>query len=508
MSPARHHAAREPTAREPQPPVVVTFDEQGDLQDIVGNIDWFVVEGDSRENLLFHLLDLCEGSNEGARVIPAVELSPGRYADIHVVTEVDGMHFVLLDVTSVMQVMQQNQQVRNDLLLAQEENFRTLQGGASQRHEKSRLARNSLEQFRQSSELFAALVSETRAPITLLAGHARLLARHCHADAAAMRSIAAIQHAVVCLDALSSNGLVGLGGLSSSTGQVGTLDLAPLAAMLQEMFSLQAQARGLGFEVNLPKGGAMVEVDDLALRQTLVNLLIHAFDGIEEGRIVVSLSVLSDHLEVEIAAEPSGFAQVHFGPLITMADAPGSSLGGGLYLAASRRLLQQLDSVVELVPRAIGGYELWIRMPAPSVTAKLGRRLIKEQVLPPTLHKGEALVVVAVEDAKLAATTVELLADMGVPAVAVHEGARIKALAREGLLATLVLSDPFDGESAHTWVRRCCSKSKARVLTLSQAEEIKVKKGWLQDGSRFVTAMDSDRETLRDALRATVEGFL
>lgn len=504
MSPARRHAVRGPAASESQPPVVVTFDEQGDLQDIVGNIDWFVGEESTRENLLFLLLDLCEGSDEGARVIPAVELSPGRYADIHVVLEVDGMHFVLLDVTSVMQVLQRNQQGRNEMLLAQQEQFRAPKGDNVQAQEKSRLARRSLEQFRRSSELFAALVSETRGPITLLAGHARLLARHCREDATAMRSIAAIQHAVVCLDALSSNGLVGLGGLSSGSGQVGVLDLAPLAAMLQETFWLQAQGRSLGFEIKLPKDGAMVEVDDLALRQILVNLLIHAFEGIDEGRIEVSLTTVSDHLEIEIASEPAGFSQGHFGPLITMVDAPGLSLGGGLYLAASRRLLQQLEAVVELVPRAVGGYELWVRIPARKVSAKPGKKLIRERVLPPGLSEGESLVVVAIEAAELAATMVELLADMGVPAVAVQEGERIEALARDGALATLVLSDPFDGESAKTWLHRFDMKMDARVLVLSRAEEIKAKMDWMQDGGWVIAAMDSDRETLQAALRATV----
>ncbi len=506
MSPAQSQSGRGPAEQEQRAPVVVTFDEHNDLQDIVGNIDWFVGDGDTRDGLLLRLLDLCEGSDGGSDVIPAVELSPGRYADIHVVTEVDGMHFVLLDVTPVMQVLQRNQQVRNEMLLAQEEQFRKLLDGNSRRHEKSRLARNSLEQFRRSSELFAVLVSETRAPITLLAGHARLLARHCRADAVAMRSIAAIQHAAVCLDALSSNGLVGLGGLSAGSNQAGVLDLAQLAGTLQEMFSLQAQSQNLGFEVRLPKNGGMVEVDDLALRQILVNLIIHALEGIDGGRIVVSLTVVPDHLEVEIAAEPGGFTQAHFGPLITMADTNGFSLGGGLYLAASRQMLQRLEAMVELVPRSVGGHELWIRIPAGTVSAKPGRSLIRERVIPPALRAGESLVVVAVEAVELAATMVELLADMGVPAVAVQEGDRIEALARDGLLGALVLSDPFDGESARAWLHRSSAKTDMRVLVLSRAGETKTKMDWLQDGNRVIVAMDSDRETLQAALRAAVAG--
>ena len=493
------------TASPPQgrpPVVVVTFGEDGDLLDVVGDIDWFVTGEDTREDIFKRLQDLLQGSEGMPEIIPSVELSQGRYADIHIVAEEDSRHFVLLDTTELMQVLRRNQQAGNEGALLEDERRRVMRKQAQSVPTRTR----PLRQFRRGSELFAALVNETRAPLAQLAGHARLLERHCKNDLVALRSIAAIQHAAVRLDALSTNGLVGLGELTAGNQSLGVVELSQLAALLQETFALQAQSQGIGFEVHVPERDSAIEVDTLPLRQVLINLVIRALDGIEAGRLVVSLSAGAQGLEVEIAHEPSGFSADHFGALVTTTDLLQSNAGGSLSLAVSQQLLLQMQAVVELVPRRSGGHEVWIRIPLSHVPGREDELRGPELPRPPALLKSEHIAVVAVEPVPRAAVLVELLADLGVPAVPVQEIERIAALMRDNALGALILSSSFEGKSWREVLIRLEMPPETKVLLLTAAAELPGKKDWLRNRNCVQVAADADHDTLHAALRTMLAG--
>ena len=483
------------------PPVVVTFDEEGEVLDVVGDIDWFVAGDDTRQEIYKRLQDLREGVEGVPDIIPGVELSQGRYADIHIVAEEDSRHFVLLDATELMQVLRRSQQTRNEAALLEDRRRREIRKGTPNASARPR----GLQQFRRSSELFAELVNGTRAPLAQLAGHARLLEQRCKNDPSALRSIAAIQHAAVRLDALSTNGLIGLGELTLGTQNLGIVDLSQLAALLQETFALQAHGQGLGFEVHVPESATLIEIDTLALRQILINLIIHALDGIEVGQLVVSLSVGAQGLETEIACEPWGFSVDHFGALITT-DLLQSNNGGNLGLAVSQQLLAQMHAAVELVPRRSGGHEVWIRMPLNRVASAEGELRVQEPPIPSALLNGERVAVVAVEPTHSAVGVVELLVDLGVPAVSVQDIERIEALLRDDMLGTLVLSNPFEGAPGRELLNRLGLPPETSVLMLTVPTELPGKMGWLRDRNCVQVAADADRDTLRAALRTMLAG--
>ncbi len=499
MSNPRRPAA---TAAQGRPPVVVTFDADGEVLDVVGDVDWFVAGDDTRQDIYKRLQDLREGQEGAPDIIPAVELSQGRYADIHIVAEEDSRHFVLLDATGLMQVLRRNQQASNEAALLEDQRRRAMRKSVPGAPPRPR----PLQQFRRSSELFAELVNSTRAPLAQLTGHARVLEQRCKNDPVALRSIAAIQHAAVRLDALSTNGLVGLGELTVGTQNLGIVDLSQLAALLQETFSLQAQGQGVGFEVHVPARATLIEIDTLALRQILINLIIHALDGIEVGQLVVSLSVGSQGLEIEIACEPSGFSADHFGALVTTTDLLQSNAGGSLGLAVSQQLLRQMQAAVELVPRRSGGHEIWIRLPLNRVAGAEGELRVLEPPIPPALLNGEQVAVVAVEPLRSAVGMVELLVDLGVPVVSVQDIERIDALMRDNALGTLVLSSPFEGKKGREILNHLGLPPETNVLLLTAAAEVPGKMGWLRDRNCVQVAADADRDTLHAALRTMLAG--
>ena len=492
-----------------KPPVVVTFGDGGEVLDVVGDIDRFVAGDDTRQDIYKRLHDLREGREGTPHVIPAMELSQGRYADIHVVAEEDSRHFVLLDATEVMQALRRNQQAGNEAALLEERRRREIR--TSMPNASPPLP---LRQFRRSSELFAELIDSARAPMAQLAGHARLLAQRCKNDPAALRSIAAIQHAAVRLDALSTNGLIGLGGLSAGTGNLDIVDPSQLAALLQETFALQAHAQGISFEVHVPESERLIEIDTLALRRILFNLIIHALEGIRSGSLVVSLLVESwafwdrnsQGLEVEIACEPSGFGADHFGPLVTTADLLQSDIGGSLGLAVSQQLLQQLRATVELVPMQGGGHELWVRLPLDRVAGTEGGLRVAEASLSSALPNGGKVTVVAVEPPPRAASVAELLTDLGAPVVSVQGIERIEALMRDDALGALVLSSPFEGSSSRDILDRLQLPAATQVMLLICADEVPGRTGWLRDRNCVQVAFDADCDTLRAALSAVLAG--
>ncbi|MFT3755362.1 MAG: hypothetical protein QM769_05365 [Pseudoxanthomonas sp.] len=342
----------------PRPPVVVSFDHDGALLDVVGDLDGFIAEGDNREAVYQRLLDLRDGGEGAPMRIPALELSAGRFADVDRVEETEGVHFVLHDVTAPMQALRRNQQAGNDLQLQEAAHRRALRsvGGHG-------VGKHGLSAFRQGVDAFAALIEEMRAPLSLLAGHARLLEQRHGDDPASLRSIAALQYAAVRLEAATANGLAALVGDTAAPAEAGVLELSQLAGLMQRTFALQAHARGLGFQVRLSRRDALIEIDDLALRRLLVNLLVHALDGSDAGEVVLSLAATGDKLEIEIAREPDGFDANLFGPLLVTDDLLQHHARAPLGLAVAQALLQQMRAEVELVPRQAGGHDLWMRLP-------------------------------------------------------------------------------------------------------------------------------------------------
>ncbi|HET6782441.1 MAG TPA: HAMP domain-containing sensor histidine kinase [Pseudoxanthomonas sp.] len=499
MSAPRKPAAAPAQAR---PPVVVTFGEDGKVLDVVGDIDWFVAGDDTRQDIYQRLRDLREGWDGTPDIIPAMQLSQGRYADIHIVAEQDSRHFVLLDATELMHALRRNQQASNEAALLEDRRRRELRKSAPDASPPPR----ALRQFRRSAELFAELIGSARAPMAQLAGHARLLQQRCKNDPAALRSIAAIQHAAVRLDALSANGLIGLGELTAGARNLGIVDPPQLAGMLQETFALQAQAQGIGFEVRVPENASLIEIDTLALRQILINLVIHALEGIGAGRLVVSLSIAGQGLEIEIASEPSGFDAELFGPLVTTTELLKSDATGNLGLAVSQLLLQQLRATVELVSRRGGGHELWIRLPLDRVADAEDGLRVRESLLPAALLSGEKMAVVAVEPAQRASSVAELLVELGVPVVSVQEVERIEALLRDDALGALVLSNPFEGRNGREILERLELPVESGVMLLTSAEEIPGRSGWLRDRNCVQVAADADHDTLHAALRTVLAG--
>ncbi|PNS08799.1 sensor histidine kinase [Solilutibacter silvestris] len=465
-------------------PIVVTLDGDGGIIDIVGDLATFIGGDDSVDTVVARLYALTYGEGGLPERLGAVELSENRYADINIFFEDESRHFVLRDVSAAMQSLRARQQLDHEAELEQQR----MPKSAARMHAREGDIAQGDRVFRQGAGLLEMVSTEMREALLLLSGHVQLLARRVQGDPTALASAAAMQHAVMRLDALSANALIGLGELATGREQRGMISLDGLAGFLQDSFALQAGMRGIHLELRVPETPALIEVDDLALRRLLVNLTVHALDGMDHGELRIALLAKDGSLEIELEAEPDGLSAERFGELVTTVDLLHSNAHGNLLLAASQALLQRLQAKVELVERVQGGNLLWIRVPV-STSAK-GVGLDSDGGAPRDFDA--RVVAVALDDRVLAARVVAALQAKGIPAIETQSAGRIAAFQRGGDLRAIVV------DAGH----ELTASGIATMMLVEHGGRAGERDGWAYDRGivRVTDAIGDD--ALREALDA------
>ena len=197
------------------------------------------------------------------------------------------------------------------------------------------------EQLAQVGRLVAGIVHEIRGPLTVIRGHAELIALHSGHDSALAGSVEPILRSVKTLQQRLDHLMAAV--------KAGHCDPRPtdLHALLKESVNLFLKGNDprqaivqveLDAEPNLP----VVHVDPGRMMQVLINLLANAQDAIyahrSQGRVRVSLRSVPEvppGILIEVADDGPGIAadSLHriFEPFFTTKEA---GTGYGLYLAA------------------------------------------------------------------------------------------------------------------------------------------------------------------------------
>lgn len=472
-------------------PVVVTLNANDELVDVVGDFESFVAEGDTTDAVVSRLAMLAYGDGGLPERLGAVEVSDNHFADINMFLEDEFRHFVLRDVSAAMRSLRARQQLGHEAELEQwriaKPADRKVHGGTGALPRADRV-------FRQGPGLFEMVSADMRESLLLLTGHVQVLARQLQGNPAMLASVAAMQHAVMRLDALSSNAMIGLGEMTTGKDQRGTISLDGLAGFLQDSFALQASMRGITLELRIPEKPVLIEVDDLALRRLLVNLIVHALDGMDRGELRVQLRAKDGELEIELEAEPGGLSVTRFGELVTTVDLLHSNAHGNLLLAASQTLLQRLNADIELVERIEGGHLLWVRIP---VIIGAAEATDSATTRPRDDALDARLVAVSLADRALAQRVIATLRAEGIPAVEIGTLGRIKALARNGDLRAAVVAD--NGQDVAALVGH-------PMLVVAASDDGRDDDGWTHDGGVIRVSTTIGDEALREALDTMLIG--
>lgn len=337
--------------RERARPLLLSFDAQWHLIEVLGAADSHGLEQENPVALVQQLQDLFLGLPlDQTQDLPFVELADGRHAHVHLVPDENStFHLLLLDASEEHHRTQSQQQLGNQAVLAGLEKSRTLA--------RLRQIKNELEQQRARLEeanalknaLFATLSHEFRTPLTSIFGYLHLLER---GDAGRAQALQALRRNASHLFALAENLLeYGRSEAGETLLDPAELPLAVLVGDLDAMFRPLAAEKGLALVVESsapPPPGALF--DQVKIRQIAINLLSNALRYTPKGYVRAQLGWHDDALRLEVSDTGLGIDAVSrarvFKPFNRGAQHGGR--GAGLGLSIVKRLVERMGGSIEL----------------------------------------------------------------------------------------------------------------------------------------------------------------
>ena len=338
--------------------LVVSLDAGG----IVTQLDcpwgkWAIESVQTGSHLPLPLHAILEATSDevDAEVFPFVYLDEIQVVDVHVRGQGKGRQLILRDVSEIHQAGLKVQQKAHEVSLLLEKQ--------SELNRQLELQRIDLTRANQAKSRFIASMShEFRTPISSIMGHADLLVREMD-DAALPAAIQrASWHLLTLVENLLGQARQGEGSVYLNPGKV---DVIAVLRDMRELFSLQAENRGLDLNIVEPAGEVSLITDELRLRQVLINLLGNAIRYTVEGHI---------DLHVDVAAESLAFRVSDSGPGIGIEDQerifqpfqrldPNQQSGAGLGLAIVRQLVDAMGGELELESEPGCGSTFGFRLP-------------------------------------------------------------------------------------------------------------------------------------------------
>ena len=241
--------------------------------------------------------------------------------------------------------------------------------------ELARLAAEAEEASRAKSRFFAAVSHELRTPLNAIVGYTHLLATHTYGDVPAGAARAS-ERACVCAEHLAR--LVD-DVLLLTTVEIDRLPIfrvpvdlgAFLPAMLPHL-AQQAEAKRLGFEVDVDAGLPPVSTDPERVRQIVTALVSNAVKFTPRGDVRVQARLGGEGRWMEVAVADSGPGvppeerERIFAPFEQLGEESRTdslNRGTGLGLTISRQLARRLEGDIVVGEAPGGGAEFVLRLP-------------------------------------------------------------------------------------------------------------------------------------------------
>ena len=334
-------------------PLLLEFDTNWQLIDLQGDAERFGFDLDNAEVGARQLQDLFLGMPLDESIdLPFVEMPNGRSAHVHLLGADDGFQVLLLDAQGEHERQQAQQQSGNEAELIGYQKTKAIN--------QLRQIRSELEQQRVrlqeanalKNALIATLSHDFRTPLTSIFGYLHLLEEEPELSPSTRHGLRALHRNANYLFTLAENLLeYARADTRSSLLAPMTVDLVALAEDLQGMFEPMADDQGLTFEIDLEVIDSVIPIlDELRVRQILVNLISNAIRYTAKGGVSVHLLWKDAALHIEVKDSGIGIAEEFqekvFVAFSRIAQAPGS--GAGLGLSIVKRLVKQMLGTLDL----------------------------------------------------------------------------------------------------------------------------------------------------------------
>lgn len=234
------------------------------------------------------------------------------------------------------------------------------------------LAKEAAESANRAKTAFLANMShELRTPLNAILGFAQLMERDPALDGAHRRELQTINRSGRHLLALI-NDVLEIARIESghATSQNKAFDLPDLLRSVEDMITVRAQSKGLGFAVEqhgeLPYSAMG---DAQRLKQVLLNLLGNAVKFTKHGQVTLALTAFDGHVRFEVSDTGPGIApeeQERIFQAFYQTDV-GAALGEGtgLGLTLSREFVRLMGGEISLQSRMGQGSVFSFSLPLP-----------------------------------------------------------------------------------------------------------------------------------------------
>jgi signal transduction histidine kinase/FixJ family two-component response regulator len=321
------------------------------------------------------------------------------------------------------------------------------------------------------SRFVVGISHELRSPLNAILGYAQLLERD--------TAISALRRDHIRIIRRSGEHLAGLieGLLDVSKIEAGRIELYRDEVRLQEflqqlvnMFSLQAEAKGIGFSFVRPdRMPAVVYTDERRLRQILINLLSNAIKFTSKGEVRFRVRWRGEIAEFEIADTGIGIAQADlsriFEPFerVEGARAP-LTPGIGLGLTITRLLTQIMGGELTVTSELNKGSQFRVRLMLSEASQPLKPAPLETRVLG---YKGERLTVLIADDDPVHRGLLEdLLSPLGFIVFKAADGDECLAVAASCQPDVLLVDIAMPGPSGWEVARRLRASGFDRLVII------------------------------------------
>ena len=351
----------------------LALDTELRLTDCSGEFDYYgippLAPGMSMEPVLPSLVGTLEAKFEQPEVLPFVETANGKSAEVHLVPLPHGWGVLLLDASAERDHQRDQQQASNELKLLQSRQARLL-NELRQAHAELQQKNRDLDRANQAKSRFIANMShEFRTPITSVLGYTDLLRGLTRGEHEAERYLDAIDRGTRHLLALVDN-LLEQAGIEN-----GKLEITPVATDLSHLFAevvdlFQSLVRNKGLYLRFESGGfpPQVSIDELRLRQILINLVGNAAKFTRRGGVVVRAGWQDGVLEISVTDSGPGIppeARARIFRAFEQANKGERIQGAGLGLSISSKLALRMGGSLLLDPDVRTGSRFCVNLPAP-----------------------------------------------------------------------------------------------------------------------------------------------
>lgn len=295
-------------------------------------------------------------------VMRDVNVSPNNHADIYFTPTSRGKRYILFVSTEgSIERRRENQQRGNELTLMVEQNKQLI---TDLKQAKSTLSSENISK----SEFIAGMSHEFRTPLTSIMGYTELISEQRGLTPETQEHLGAIERASQHLLSLVEN-LLDQSQFESNQFklQLNNISLEELLNEVSAVMAPLAGAKALSFSASISaRCERFAFMDNVRVRQILINLLANAIKFTQEGEVSINLDEEDGHFVFMVCDSGPGIPELEqeniFKPYQRLHDSAKIS-GAGLGLSITRQLVSRMSGKIELESTLGTGSTFIVKLP-------------------------------------------------------------------------------------------------------------------------------------------------